>query len=56
MIWNSILQMEMFKFIGIKEEKEENIDNVIINIVREGGDGYFEKYFIILLWKYFMLY
>lgn len=55
MIWNSILQMNMFKFIGIKEEKEENIDSVIINIVRKGGDGYFGKYFIILLWKYFII-
>lgn len=29
----------MFKFTGIKEEKEENTDNAIINIVRKGGDG-----------------
>lgn len=42
MKWNSIL-----------DEQEENIDNVIINIVRKGGDGYFGKYFIILLWNIF---
>lgn len=30
----------MFKFTGIKKEKEENTDNAITNIVRKGGDGY----------------
>lgn len=46
---------DMFKFTGIKEEKEENTDNAIINIVREGGYGYRGKHFIILLRKYFII-
>lgn len=45
----------MFKFTGIKEEKEENTDNAIMNIVRKGGDGYLGKHFIILLRKYFIM-
>lgn len=45
----------MFKFTGIKKEKEENTDNAIINIVRKDGDGYLGKHFIILLQKYFIM-